>query len=98
MSDPEAEANQTATQLVVIGASAGGVEALLALTASLSPDFPAPIVLAQHLDPRRPSQLAQLMAGRNHLPVRSVSGEEPLLPGAIYVVPADHDVEITITA
>jgi two-component system CheB/CheR fusion protein len=83
------------TQLVVVGASAGGVEALLALVASLPADFPAPIVLAQHLDPRRPSQLASLLAGRSHLEVRTVTGSEPLHPGTIYVVPADRDVEIT---
>ena len=38
--------------LVVIGSSAGGVEALATLVATLPPDFPAPIVLAQHLDPQ----------------------------------------------
>lgn len=83
------------TQLVVVGASAGGVEALLELVASLPADFPAPIVLAQHLDPHRPSQLASLLAGRSHLPVRTVTGREPLHAGTIYVVPADRDVEIT---
>src|SRR6476660_1492262 len=83
------------TQLVVVGASAGGVEALLELAARLPADFPAPIVLAQHLDPHRPSQLASLLAGRGHLQVRTVTGREPLHAGTIYVVPADRDVEIT---
>ena len=37
--------------------SAGGIEALSRVVGSLPPDFPAPIVIAQHLDPRRPSHL-----------------------------------------
>lgn len=95
MSVSSAGARQNVTQLVVIGASAGGIEALLTLIGSLPAEFPAPIVIAQHLDPRRPSQLAALMSGRSHLPVHSIEGEEPLLPGTVYVVPADRDVEIT---
>ena len=39
------------SQLVVVGSSAGGVEALSTLVASLSSDFPAPVVIAQHIDP-----------------------------------------------
>jgi two-component system, chemotaxis family, CheB/CheR fusion protein len=83
------------SQLVVVGASAGGVEAILELTARLPADFPAPIVLAQHLDPHRPSQLASLLAGRSLLSVRTVTGREPLHAGTIYVVPADRDVEVS---
>ena len=44
--------------LVVIGSSAGGIEALSTLVSTLPADFPAPIVLAQHLDPTRQSHLA----------------------------------------
>ena len=81
-------------QLVVIGASAGGVEALLALTERLPSEFPAPIVVAQHLDPRRSSQLNELLAAQTKLPVRTITSQEMLQPGTVYVVPADRDVEI----
>jgi two-component system CheB/CheR fusion protein len=83
------------TQLVVIGASAGGVDALLGLIERLPSDFPAPIVIAQHLDPRLPSQLNELLTARTALPVRTVTGQETLQPGTVYVVPADRDVEIS---
>jgi two-component system CheB/CheR fusion protein len=53
------------SQLVVVGASAGGVEALSTLVATLPRDFPAPLVSAQHLDPPRPSHLAQIVARRS---------------------------------
>jgi two-component system CheB/CheR fusion protein len=87
--------NDGVSQLVVVGASAGGVEALLALVSSLPTDFPAPIVVAQHLDPQRPSQLAPLLASHGPLPVQTVTNSELLHPGTIYVIPADRDVEIS---
>lgn len=83
--------------LVVIGSSAGGIEALTLLVGALPPDFPAPIVIAQHLDPERPSHLGEILSRRSALPVHTVSGSEaqPLSAGTIFVVPADSDVEIT---
>ncbi len=91
-----AEREETALyQLVVVGSSAGGVEALSTLVAALPPNFPAPIVLAQHLDPTYPSHLGEILARRSTLPVRTVIDPEPLLPGVVYVVPADRHVEIT---
>lgn len=49
--------------LVVVGSSAGGIEALSTLVASLPAGFPAPIILAQHLDPRYPSHLLRFSRG-----------------------------------
>jgi two-component system CheB/CheR fusion protein len=81
--------------LVVVGSSAGGVEALSRLVATLPTTFPAPIVIAQHLDPARPSHLGAILERRSNLPVRTVGDREPLLPGVVYVVPADRDIEVT---
>ncbi|MEN9938912.1 MAG: hypothetical protein RLZZ387_5491 [Chloroflexota bacterium] len=82
-------------QLVVVGSSAGGIEALSTLVATLPTDFSAPVVIAQHLDPARPSHLAQILARRAHLPVITVQDHEPLTPGTIYVVPSNSHVAIT---
>lgn len=90
-----ATGNQGAAQLVVVGASAGGIDALLTLVEHLPADFPAPIVVAQHLDPNRLSHLGSLLANRTVLPVRTVTSHDPLQAGAIYVVPSDRDVEIS---
>jgi two-component system, chemotaxis family, CheB/CheR fusion protein len=78
--------------LVVIGASAGGIEALSLLVASLPGDFPAPVVLAQHLDPTRPSQLGAILGRRTSLQV--VDETVPLRPRQIYVVPSNRHVVI----
>jgi two-component system, chemotaxis family, CheB/CheR fusion protein len=82
------------SQLVVIGSSAGGIEALTRLVASLPPDFPAPIVIAQHLDPHRPSHLHEILARHATLPVRVVEEREALQDGVIFVVPSNRLVEI----
>src|SRR5262245_18972904 len=89
-----AEDAATPTQLVVIGASAGGVEALSTLVGTLPIPFGTPIIIAQHLDPSRLSHLQEILARRSPLPVRTVHEREPLQPGTVYVVPADRHVEI----
>lgn len=83
------------SQLVVIGSSAGGIEALSRVVASLPADFPAPIVIAQHLDPRRPSHLHEILARHATLPVRVVEEREALEDGVIFVVPSSRLVEIS---
>jgi hypothetical protein len=80
--------------LVVVGASAGGIEALSVLVGSLAKDFPAPMVLAQHLDPRRPSHLASILERRSKLPIVTVLEPTQLEGGKVYVVPSNQHVVI----
>ena len=82
-------------QLIVVGASAGGVEALSQLVASLPADLAAPIVIAQHLDPARPSHLAEILSRHTPLTVRSVDELAELTPGTVYVVPSNRHVVIS---
>lgn len=84
----------TDSQLVVIGSSAGGIEALSRVVASLPADFAAPIVIAQHLDPRRPSHLGEILARHATLPVKVVEDSAALQRGVIFVVPSNRHVEI----
>ncbi|HUS14935.1 MAG TPA: chemotaxis protein CheB [Chloroflexia bacterium] len=87
--------NPLLAPLVVVGSSAGGVEALSALVGTLPEAFPAPIVIAQHLDPSRPSHLGDILARRSPLPVVTVHEHEHLLPGTIYVIPSNYHVEVS---
>jgi chemotaxis response regulator CheB len=66
--------------LVVVGSSAGGIEALSTLVAALPANFPAPIVLAQHLDPTYPSHLGEFIHNQ------AMPGVERLHNGSIPVV------------
>ena len=88
-------AGTAVSQLVAVGASAGGIDALSTLVATLPEGFPAPIVIAQHLDPRRRSHLPEILQRKSALPVRSVEDREKLEPGIVYLVPANADVVIT---
>lgn len=83
--------------LVVVGSSAGGVGALSTLVSTLNRNFPAPIVLAQHLDPQRPSHLGTILERRSTLPIVVVQENPPtpLESGKIYVVPANRHVTIS---
>ncbi|HKV56631.1 MAG TPA: CheR family methyltransferase [Ktedonobacteraceae bacterium] len=80
--------------LVVIGSSAGGIEAASVLVSTLPVDFPAPIVLAQHLDPTRASNLDVILRQRSTLPVELVTGRTQLESGKVYVVPSNRQVSI----
>lgn len=88
-------AEQTTQQLVVIGASAGGIDALRILVSTLPADMVAPIIIAQHLDPSRVSHLADILKQHTALPIVTGLGEHPLRAGHIYVVPSASQVEVT---
>lgn len=75
--------------LVAIGCSAGGVEALPRVLQQLPADFPAAVVIVQHLGNAGPTQLADLLARRTAMPVSWAEQGAPVLPGHVYVAPPD---------
>jgi two-component system, chemotaxis family, CheB/CheR fusion protein len=91
--DPKSNTNH---DLVVVGSSAGGIGALSTLVATLNKSFPAPLVLAQHLDPQRPSHLGSILERRSTLPIVVVdeTSPTPLENGKIFVVPSNRHVRI----
>ena len=76
-------------QLVVIGASAGGIEALRDLVGQLPADFPAPIAIVLHTSPQSPGVLHEILTRSGPLTAVSPSSGERLKPGRIYVAPPD---------
>ncbi len=80
--------------LVVVGSSAGGIEALGTLLGGLKPSFPAPLILAQHLDPNHQSHLQTVLQRKTEMPVVLVTESEKLQAGAVYVVPANRHVVV----
>ncbi len=76
--------------IVVIGASAGGVKALLEFAKSLPPDFPAPIFVVQHVAPHTESILPELFTMLTPLQGKHPKNKEKIRPGFIYVAPPDH--------
>ena len=76
--------------LIAIGASAGGVEALQRLVAGLPADLPAAVIITQHLPNRHASVLPALLNRAGPLPAANPVDGEPILPGRIYIAPPDY--------
>jgi two-component system chemotaxis response regulator CheB len=81
---------QAGRDIIVIGASAGGVPALSTLVGRLPADFPGTVFIVQHTSPAGKSFLPQILARAGPLPVRQPEHGDPLAPGAIYVAPPDQ--------
>lgn len=78
-------------RIIVIGASAGGVEALLNMAPLWSPNLPAPVVIVLHIGPHR-SLLPDLLSAKGPNPaVFAQTGMVPC-PGMVYVAPPDQHV------
>lgn len=80
--------------LVVVGSSAGGLEALQEMLAGL-PELPeTAILIAQHLSPVHKSMLVDILKRESNLVVKEATDAEVLQAGFVYVTPPDADVEI----
>ncbi|NEX62596.1 chemotaxis protein CheB [Noviherbaspirillum galbum] len=75
---------------VVIGASAGGVEALLTLLEDLPESFPAAVLIVLHLPADCRSVLASVLSNRCSLPIKEAQDKEDIVPGRGYVAPPDY--------
>ncbi|SNS14303.1 two-component system, chemotaxis family, response regulator CheB [Noviherbaspirillum humi] len=75
---------------VVIGASAGGVDALTQLAHALPARFGKPVMVVMHLPPGRDSLLPALMARRCPLRVKEAEDKEPLQPDTVYLAVPDY--------
>jgi two-component system chemotaxis response regulator CheB len=76
--------------LVVIGASAGGLEPLKELLSDLPPLFPATVCVVVHMPPWRRSALPEILTRAGPLPAHQVVDHRPMEYGRIYLAPADH--------
>lgn len=81
-------------ELVAIGASAGGFQALSLILRRLPIGFAGSIAVVQHRRADESSLLAELMGQRSNLPVLEPNHGTPLLPGHVYVAPADYHLLI----
>lgn len=76
--------------VVAVGASAGGLSALMEFLAPIPREFPSSILIVQHLHPLRKSLLAPLLAAKTAMHVKQAEHGEPLLPGVAYIAPPDE--------
>lgn len=79
-----------AIEAVVIGASAGGIEALNRLLPALPADFRPAVLVVVHVRNEPPSMLAALFAARCRLPVIEPDDKDEIAGGTIYVAPPGY--------
>ena len=77
-------------EAVVIGASAGGFEAILAVLEGQPRAYPMPLVAVLHLPENHESRLAELFGYRLDLQVREARDKESLAPGVLYFAPPGY--------
>ena len=79
---------------VVIGVSAGGIEALKIILPALPACFPLPIAIVQHRDQRSDSFLATYLNKMSGIVVTEAEDKEPLCSGRVYLAPAGYHLLI----
>ena len=84
---PAASAGRGQYDIVALAASAGGLRAIGHVLAALPADFPAALVVVQHLDPRHRSLMADILSRRTALRVKEAQEEDRLTSGTAYIAP-----------
>jgi len=87
---PPTAAWPAAKKLIVIGASAGAVDALSAILPTLPAGYPFPILVVIHVPPDRASALPDIFAKKSRLNVKEAEDKEPLCAGTVYFAPPDY--------
>ncbi len=81
-------------EIVAIGVSTGGPNALAVLLSALPPNFPVPIVIVQHMPPMFTKLLADRLTTKSPLPVQEATLGTILSPGTIWIAPGDYHLSV----
>ncbi|MBS3026460.1 MAG: chemotaxis protein CheB [Dolichospermum sp. DET50] len=88
-------ANLPDFDIVALAASAGGLTALIEVLANLPANFKSAIVIVQHLDPRHPSLMAEILSRRTPLTVVQANEGDELTPGTVYIAPPNNHLLVS---
>jgi len=86
----------TQRDIIVIGASAGGIQALTTLVAGLPRDFPASLLVVVHIPPYAISRLPEILSRSGPLPAAHARHGEAIEPGRIYIAPPDRHLLVRV--
>lgn len=81
-------------EAVVIGASAGALNALMALLPALPADYPLAILVVVHIPPDRQSVMAELFHVKCQLKTKEAEDKETIMPGTVYFAPPDYHLQV----
>jgi two-component system chemotaxis response regulator CheB len=85
---------ESQAEAVVIGASAGALEALSVILPTLPAEFSLPVMVVVHVPPDKRSVLAELFRAKCRIPVREAEDKEPIIGGTVYFAPPDYHLLI----
>jgi two-component system chemotaxis response regulator CheB len=91
---PHARAGSQRVDILAIGSSTGGPNALAAIVPRLSAGFHVPVVITQHMPPLFTRLLAERLDSGGALRVHEARGGEALEPGHVYIAPGDYHMEV----
>lgn len=94
MANGQAEQQQPGHDLIVIGTSTGGVEALAELTRGLPAGLPAAVCVVMHTSAQGSGLLPRILARHSALPILHATDGEEYRPGRVYVAPPDRHLLI----
>src|SRR5271166_6583865 len=89
------ELRRAAIELVVIGTSTGGPNALAEVLPHLARDLPVPVAIVQHMPPLFTGMLAERLDNKSAIKVREAKHGVPLVPGEAWVAPGDYHLLVT---
>lgn len=82
--------NGSRIEAIVVGASAGAVEALSAILPTLPPDYPLPLLVVVHLPADKKSIMTELFRAKCRLEVHEAEDKEPIRAATAYFAPPDY--------
>ena len=86
-----------ASDVVALAASLGGLRALSQVLSAFPPKFPAAIVVVQHLSPKYPSHLTEILSRCTSLKVKQAESGDQLRSGMVYVAPPNKHLLVKDT-
>lgn len=76
--------------VLVIGASWGGVDMLMRLVQALPADWTLPVIIVQHQHPNSGNALERILSKVTRLPVRDVEDKDEMAAGTVFIAPANY--------
>lgn len=94
---PKMTTGERRVGVLAIGTSTGGPKALQTVVASLPPDFPVPVVIAQHMPPNFTGPFAERLDSLSRVRVKEAEAGDRLVPGLVLVAPGSGHMKVKRT-
>lgn len=94
-SPAKAEVKENSFPVVAIGASAGGLEAMMELLKYLPADTGMAFIYVQHLSPDHKSMLTEILSKKTSMIVQEIDDMDKIMPDNVFVIPYNKGVEVT---